>query len=96
MSDRRGCKPTQQGRRAQVVGLAGFGSDLCQQFDHLAQMSRAASGQKTLLDGLAVGEQAHAIAGEQRKLRQRDGGGTGVVELGVFAQGFRRPGAAPR
>ena len=78
-------KATKQGGGAEVVSLAGLGSHLCQQFDHLAEMSCAASWQKTLLDGLAVSKQANAIAGEQRQLRQCYGSGACVVELGVFA-----------
>ena len=49
-----------------------FGAHLREQFDHLAQVSGAAPGQQALLDPLAVGEQADAIAGVERQLRQRD------------------------
>ena len=79
----------QRGRGAQVVGLAGLGAHLRQRFDNLPQVRRAAAGQQALLNVLPVDQQAHAVAGEERQLRQRHGGGAGVVELGVAARDSR-------
>ena len=75
----------QRGRGAQMIGLAGLGARLRQRFDNLPQVRGAAAGQHALLHMLAVDEQAHAVAGVKRQLRQRHRGGAGVVELGVAA-----------
>ena len=81
-----GLQASEQRSGAQVVRFARFSANLRQQFDHLAQVCRAAAGQQALLDRLAVGEQADAIAGEECELRQRHRGGAGMIEFGVFAQ----------
>ena len=54
----------EQSGGAQVVGLAGFGSELGEKLDQLAQMGCAAPGQQALLDCLAVGQQPYAVAGK--------------------------------
>ncbi len=79
----------QRGRGAEVIGLARFGARLRERFDNLPQMRVAAAGKNALLHMLPIDEQADAIAGEQRQLRQRHGGGAGVVELGVAATVLR-------
>ena len=66
-----------------MVGLACFGADLGEGLDELAKVGCAAAGKQALLDGLAVGEQADAVAGEEGELGEGYGGGAGVVELGV-------------
>ena len=69
---------------SQMVGFAGFGADLGEGLDQLAKVCGAATGEQALLDALAIGEQADAVAGKKGQLGQRDGGGAGVVELGVW------------
>jgi hypothetical protein len=44
----------------------------------------AAAGQYTLLDGLTVGQQTDAVAGEKSQLCESDSSGAGVVQLGVW------------
>jgi len=78
-----GLEAVERGGGAEVVGFAGFGVDEGEGLDELAEMGRAAAGKQTLLDAVAVGQQADAVAGEESELGQGDGGGAGVVELGV-------------
>jgi len=76
-----GLEAIEDGGGAKVVSLAGFGASLGEELDELAEVSGAATGEETLLDGLAVGEKADAIAGVEGKLGEGDGGGAGVVQL---------------
>ena len=48
-------------------------------------MGGAAAGEQSLLDALAVGEQADPVAREEGELGKSHGRGRGVVELGVGA-----------
>ena len=64
-----------------MIGFTGFGVRLCESFDNEAQMRRTSTGQQALLHVLAVDEQAHAIAGVERELRQSYRCGACVVEL---------------
>ena len=78
-----GLEAVERGGGAEVVGFAGFGADQGEGLDELAQVGCAAAGQQSLLDAVAIGQQADAVAGEESELGQGDGGGAGVVELGV-------------
>jgi hypothetical protein len=83
-----GLEAVQRGGGAEVVGLAGFGADQGERLDQLAQVGCAATGKETLLDGLAVSQEADAVAREERQLGEGDGCGAGVVELGVGSEFF--------
>ena len=53
-------------------------------------MGGASARQQSLLDAVAIGQQADAVAGEEGELGKGDGGGAGVVELGVGWGGVSR------
>ena len=74
---------------AQVVGFAGLGRTWASNSMSWRKWADAAPGQQALLDALAIGKQANAVAGVERQLGQRNRGRAGVVELGVDL----RPGA---
>jgi hypothetical protein len=87
-----GLKAVESGSGAEVVGFAGFSADLGEGLDQLAEVGCAAAGKQALLNALAVGKQADAVAGEESELGEGYGGGAGEVELGVDARaGARQP-----
>ena len=81
-----GLKAVERGSGAEVVGFAGFSADLGEGLDQLAEVGCAAAGKQALLNALAVGKQADAVAGEESELGEGYGGGAGEVELGVDAR----------
>jgi len=78
-----GLEAVEGGGGTEVVGLAGFSMDLGKGLDELAEVGCAAAGQEALLEARAISEQADAVAGVECELSQGDGGGAGVIELGV-------------
>ena len=78
-----GLEAVEGGGGAEVVGFTGFGVDEGEGLDDLAEVGGSAAGEDALLDGLAVGEEADSISGEEGELGEGYGGGAGVIEFGV-------------
>ena len=69
------------GGGAEVVGFRAFGAGLRERIENDPQMGGAGSRQKPPPDGAPVDQQSRLVASLHHRLRQRDPGAAGLVEL---------------
>ncbi len=72
----------QRSGSASVIGLARFASNVRKRFNQAADVLGSPTGSNGLLDGAAVGEQAHAVAILRANLRNRERRINRIIELG--------------
>ena len=85
ISERRCCVPQQRRGGRGMIAFDRFGPRLRQHLEQAAQVPRAAIGRDARVHAAPVGDQADAIAGRLRDVRQRQRRVDGGVELGAIA-----------